>query len=110
MRSWHHCILYINAACRVINFEIKKICILCFFTYVLNLLIGIVGKPKDENIIQVFVTSFKDFISALKIKKYAITFIILLCSGNRSTRLYNNIRCTCTAGKNAKRIGILFTT
>ena len=50
-------------------FEIKKICILCFFTYVLNLLIGIVGKPKDENIIQVFVTSFKDFISALKIKK-----------------------------------------
>ena len=58
-------------------FEIKKICILCFFTYLLNLLIGIVGKPKDENIIQVFVTSFKDFISALKIKKYAITFIIL---------------------------------
>ena len=58
-------------------FEIKKICILCFFTYVLNLLIGIVGKPKDENIFQVFATSFKDFIAALKIKKYAITFVIL---------------------------------
>ena len=59
-------------------FEIKKICILCFFTYLLNLLIGIIGKPKDENIFQVFATSFKDFIAALKIKKYAITFIILV--------------------------------
>ena len=58
-------------------FEIKKICILCFFTYILNLLIGIAGKPKDENIFQVFATSFKDFIAALKIKKYAITFVIL---------------------------------
>ena len=61
-------------------FEIKKICILCFFTYILNLLIGIAGKPKDENIFQVFATSFKDFIAALKIKKYAITFVILAIS------------------------------
>ena len=58
-------------------FEIKKICILCFFTYILNLFIGIVAKPDSENIIQVFATSFKDFIAALKIKKYAITFVIL---------------------------------
>ncbi len=58
-------------------FEIKKICILCFFTYILNLFIGIAAKPDSENIIQVFATSFKDFIAALKIKKYAITFVIL---------------------------------
>lgn len=59
-------------------FEIHKICVLCFFTYVLNLLLAIVARPKGENPWSVFVISFKDFISALKIKKYAIAFSILV--------------------------------
>lgn len=58
-------------------FEIHKICILCFFTYLLNLIIGIYAKPSDENYLQVFKTSFVDVIDALKIKKYAITFVVL---------------------------------
>ena len=59
-------------------FEIHKICILCFFTYILNLLIGLVAKPKDESIFGVFVTSFKDFIDAIKVKKYAIALSAVL--------------------------------
>lgn len=59
-------------------FEINKICILCFFTYILNLFIGLLAKPSDESFKQVFVTSFKDFIDALKVKKYAIAFTVLL--------------------------------
>lgn len=59
-------------------FEIQKICILCFFTYILNLIIGLYAKPADENYFQVFKTSFIDFIDALKIKKYAIAFVIVL--------------------------------
>lgn len=59
-------------------FEIHKICILCFFTYILNLLIGLYAKPDNENYIEVFKTSFKDFVDAVKIKKYAIAFAILI--------------------------------
>ena len=59
-------------------FEIHKICVLCFFTYILNLLTGLLAKPSDESYLQVFVTSFKDFIDALKIKKYAIAFTVLV--------------------------------
>lgn len=57
-------------------FEIQKICVLCFFTYFLNLLIGIIAKPCDRNYLQVFVDSFKDFIVALK--QYWIPFVICL--------------------------------
>ena len=59
-------------------FEIKKLCILCFFTYILNFILAIVGKPKGENFLSVFVISFKDFISAIKVKKYAIAFGLLM--------------------------------
>lgn len=55
-------------------FEIKKICILCFFTYILNLLIALVAKPQNTNLINVFKTSICDFIDAIKVKKYAIAF------------------------------------
>ena len=59
-------------------FEIKKLCILCFFTYILNFILAIVGKPKDENFLSVFAISFKDFFSAIKVKKYAIAFGLLM--------------------------------
>ena len=59
-------------------FEIKKLCILCFFTYILNFILAIVGKPKDENFLSVLAISFKDFISAIKVKKYAIAFSLLM--------------------------------
>lgn len=59
-------------------FEIKKLCILCFFTYILNLILAIVGKPKGENFLSVFAISFKDFIEAIKVKKYAIAFSLFV--------------------------------
>ena len=59
-------------------FEIQKICILCFFTYILNLILAIIAKPKDENFWTVLVISFKDLIAGLKVKKYAILFTILV--------------------------------
>lgn len=59
-------------------FEIHKICILCFFTYFLNLIIGLFAKPDNESYLEVFKTSFRDFIDALKIKKYAIAFAVLV--------------------------------
>lgn len=70
-------LISMSLACLSI-FEIQKICILCFFTYILNLVIALIGKPKDENLLKVVKTSFVDFISALKVKKYAIAFSVLV--------------------------------
>ena len=59
-------------------YEIKKICILCFFTYILNLIIAIVSAYKTKKLDDLFIDCFKDFIDAIKIKKYAIAFFIVL--------------------------------
>lgn len=59
-------------------FEIKKICILCLFTYFLNLFIAIVATDFKAGFLINFKVSIKDFIDALKIKKYLATFIILI--------------------------------
>ena len=57
-------------------FSIKKLCILCFFTYLLNLLIGLVAA-KGIGFKKAFVDSFKDFIDGVKIKKYGIALGII---------------------------------
>lgn len=59
-------------------FHIKKLCVLCFFTYILNLIIALVATDwKSGGFIKSFKDSFFDVIDALKIKKYLITFIVL---------------------------------
>jgi len=63
-------------------FQIKKICLLCVFTYFINLAIALVAIDFSEGyvgILNIFKTSVKDFIDGLKVKKYLISFIILLC-------------------------------
>lgn len=61
--------------------EIKKLCILCAATYVLNLLIGIIAI-KGIGLYEVFANSVKDLIDGLKIKPYAIAFgIVMLLAG-----------------------------
>ena len=61
-------------------FEIKKLCILCAFTYILNLLIGYIASDRGK-FIQSIKQSFFDFIDAIKIKKYLIAFIaVILCA------------------------------
>ncbi len=58
-------------------FEIKKLCVLCAFTYILNLLIGIVAAY-GIGFMASFKQSFIDFKDALKVKSYAIAFGILV--------------------------------
>ena len=64
-------------------FEIKKVCILCFFTYILNLLIALVAKPKETNFVEIFKISIKDFVDAIKVKKYLLAFsgVVLIAFG-----------------------------
>lgn len=58
--------------------EIKKLCVLCAFTYVLNLFIAIIAADyKNGGFIKAFKNSVIDFIDALKIKKYLIAFIMV---------------------------------
>lgn len=60
-------------------FEIKKLCILCAFTYVLNLLIGFVAVDfKVKGFADAIKQSFLDFLDAIKIKKYLAAFIAVM--------------------------------
>lgn len=59
-------------------FEIKKICVLCVFTYFLNLVIALIATDFKVGILESFKTSIKDFIDAIKIKKYLISLIVLM--------------------------------
>lgn len=58
-------------------FEIHKLCLLCLVTYLLNIVIAIAARPDNENYIDVIKNSFHDFVDALKVKKYAVSFGIL---------------------------------
>lgn len=63
-------------------FDIKKLCVLCAFTYFLNLLIACIATDfKNGGFIHSVKQSVLDFIDAVKIKKYLIAFIIvMLCA------------------------------
>lgn len=58
-------------------FEIKKVCILCVFTYFLNLVIALIATDFEAGILESFKISIKDFLDALKVRKYLISFLIL---------------------------------
>lgn len=64
-------------------FEIGKLCILCAFTYILNLLIGLIAIDfKNGGIIKSFKQSVTDFFDAVKNKAYLIAFIaVMLAAG-----------------------------
>ena len=60
-------------------FEIKKLCVLCAFTYILNLLIGCIATDfKNGGFVHSIKQSIIDFIDAVKIKKYLIAFIAVM--------------------------------
>lgn len=60
-------------------FDIKKLCVLCAFTYILNLAIGCVATDfKNGGFIHSVKQSINDFLDAIKIKKYLIAFIAVL--------------------------------
>jgi uncharacterized membrane protein/protein-disulfide isomerase len=58
-------------------FEIKKLCVLCAVTYVLNLLIALVAV--DGGFVKAFRTSIEDFVEA--VKQYWIAFTaVMICA------------------------------
>lgn len=60
-------------------FDIKKLCVLCAFTYILNLAIGCVATDfKNGGFIHSVKQSIDDFLDAIKIKKYLIALIAVL--------------------------------
>lgn len=60
-------------------YGIHKLCVLCAFTYVLNLLIGIIAAYFGGNGFAIaFKNSVIDFIDALKIKPYLAAFIVVV--------------------------------
>lgn len=60
-------------------FDIKKLCVLCAFTYILNLAIGCVATDfKNGGFIRSVKQSINDFLDAIKIKKYLIALIAVL--------------------------------
>ena len=71
-------------------FEIKKVCVLCIFTYFLNLFIAIAATEKSlwEN----FKTSIKDFFDAIKVKKYMLSLLSVLTLAG-CFLLYTSISC-----------------
>ena len=64
-------------------FEIKKICVLCAFTYILNLLISLTATDfKNGGWVGAFKTCVRDFFDAVKNKAYLIAFIcVMLLAG-----------------------------
>lgn len=60
-------------------FDIKKLCILCAFTYILNLAIGCIATDfNNGGFIHSIKQSVQDFLDAIKIKKYLIAFIAVM--------------------------------
>lgn len=59
-------------------FQIKKLCILCFFTYFLDLFIAISATDFKVGFWNNLKTCFKDFFDAVKIKKYLVSFIVVV--------------------------------
>lgn len=60
-------------------FEIQKLCIFCAFTYLINLLIGLVALDfRNGGLIKSLKQSVLDFVDAIKNKAYLIAFIIVM--------------------------------
>ena len=59
-------------------FKIDSICIFCFMTYFVNLLIAIAAKNKGISIFDEIKTSFSDFLSALKEPRNVFWFVLVL--------------------------------
>ncbi|MCD7879377.1 MAG: thioredoxin domain-containing protein [Candidatus Gastranaerophilales bacterium] len=59
-------------------FAIKSICVFCVITYFIDLFIAIAAKTKGNSILSEIKISFRDFIAALKEKKYLFAFIIVV--------------------------------
>jgi hypothetical protein len=62
-------------------FKINSICIFCFMTYFVDLLIAISSKSKGISFIDEFKITISDFIEAIKVKRYAFWFTLIVLLG-----------------------------
>ena len=62
-------------------YEIKKVCVLCFATYFINFIIALCARTRNSGVFGDIKTSVADFIDAIKIKKYLISFLIVAFIG-----------------------------
>ncbi|MBE7705318.1 MAG: hypothetical protein E7Z90_05860 [Cyanobacteria bacterium SIG29] len=58
--------------------KINSICIFCFTTYFINLIIGIVAKERGENALFEIKNSINDFVEAIKVPRYAFWFSLIV--------------------------------
>lgn len=61
--------------------KINSICIFCFMTYLVDLLIVLASKNWNEGMFYEIKTSISDFIDAIKVKRYAFWFILIMLLG-----------------------------
>ena len=59
-------------------FKINSICIFCFMTYFIDLLMALTAKDWKNGILYELKNSVSDFLEAIKVRRYAISFIIVV--------------------------------
>ncbi len=59
-------------------FKINSICIFCFMTYFIDLIIALFSKNWGNGILYELKNSIADFLEAIKVKKYAFYFLLLV--------------------------------
>ena len=62
-------------------FKINAVCIFCFMTYIIDLLIALTAKTKGQSIFSEIKTSISDFIDAVKVPNYLLAFGLILILG-----------------------------
>lgn len=81
--SYMHCIgviafIFSMLLAFISELIIESICIFCLITYFINLAIALVAKQWGAGVFFEIKNSIKDFISAIKVPKYAIAFILVV--------------------------------
>lgn len=59
-------------------FKINSICLFCFMTYLVDLIIALVAKDWKQNLLFEIKTSIADFIEALKVRRQAFYFFLVV--------------------------------
>lgn len=62
-------------------FKINSVCIFCFMTYFIDLLIALISKEWGKGALFEIKNSIADFLEAIKVKRYAISFFALVLAG-----------------------------
>ncbi len=70
---------------------IGKICIMCFVTYFLNLVLLIVARP-SKSFVDMVITAIDDFIKAISNRGYAVAFFLVVACGISALIYFDNTK------------------